>query len=66
MSLGLILLAGLGMWLLIEGAVYAIAPDAMRRMAALLTQMSTRELTMAGLIGAAVGLGILWLAVQLA
>ena len=47
-----LLLAGFGMWLFLEGAVYAIAPDAMRRMAVMLAQLSTRELTMAGLIGA--------------
>ncbi|HPE48514.1 MAG TPA: DUF2065 domain-containing protein [Hyphomonas sp.] len=61
-----LLLAGFGMWLFLEGAVYAIAPDAMRRMAVMLAQLSTRELTMAGLIGAAIGAGIVWVAVQLA
>ncbi|MCA8902335.1 MAG: DUF2065 domain-containing protein [Hyphomonas sp.] len=66
MSLGLILLAGLGMWLFLEGAVYAIAPDAMRRLAVMLAQLSTRELAMAGLISATIGAGLVWLAVRLA
>ena len=65
MSFPLILLAGIGMWFLLEGAAYAVAPDFMRRMAVLVTQMSTRELTMAGLAGAAIGIALLWLAVHL-
>ena len=60
-----LLLAGVGMWFLLEGAAYAVAPDFMRRMAVLLSQMGTRELTMAGLGGAAVGALLLWLAVHL-
>ncbi|HPF23896.1 MAG: DUF2065 domain-containing protein [Hyphomonas sp.] len=65
MSFPLILLAGIGMWFLIEGAAYAVAPDFMRRLAVLLSQMGTRELTMAGLVGAAIGAALLWLAVHL-
>lgn len=65
MSLPLILLAGIGMWFLLEGAAYAVAPDFMRRLAVLVTQMSTRELTMAGLAGGAVGIVLIWLAVHL-
>ncbi len=65
MTLPLILLAGVGMWFLLEGAAYAVAPDFMRRLAVLVTQMNTRELTMAGLIGGAVGIALIWLAVHL-
>ncbi|HAE26525.1 MULTISPECIES: DUF2065 domain-containing protein [Hyphomonas] len=65
MTLPLILLAGVGMWFLLEGAAYAVAPDFMRRLAVLVTQMSTRELTMAGLVGGAVGIVLIWLAVHL-
>lgn len=65
MTLPLILLAGVGMWFLLEGAAYAVAPDFMRRLAVLVTQLSTRELTMAGLAGGAVGIGLIWLAVHL-
>ena len=65
MTLPLILLAGVGMWFLLEGADYAVAPDFMRRLAVLVTQMSTRELTMAGLVGGAVGIVLIWLAVHL-
>ena len=65
MSFPLIVLAGVGMWFLLEGAAYAVAPDFMRRMAVLLSQMSTRELTMAGLAGGAIGAALIWLAVHL-
>ena len=65
MTLPLIMLAGIGMWFLLEGAAYAVAPDFMRRLAVLVTQMSTRELTMAGLAGGAVGIVVIWLAVHL-
>ena len=65
MTLPLILLAGVGMWFLLEGAAHAVAPDFMRRFAVLVTQMSTRELTMAGLVGGAVGIVLIWLAVHL-
>nr|WP_321359687.1 DUF2065 domain-containing protein [uncultured Hyphomonas sp.] len=65
MTLPLILLAGVGMWFLLEGAAYAVAPDFMRRLAVLVTQMSTRELTMAGLVGGAIGIALIWLAVHL-
>ncbi len=60
-----LLLAGVGMWFLLEGAAYAVAPDFMRRMAAMLAEMGTRELTMAGLAGGAIGAAVLWLAVQI-
>jgi uncharacterized protein YjeT (DUF2065 family) len=65
MTLPLILLAGIGMWFLLEGAAYAVAPDFMRRLAVLVTPMSTRELTLAGLAGGAVGIVLIWLAVHL-
>jgi len=65
MTLPLILLAGVGMWFLLEGAAYAVAPDFMRRLAVLVSQMGTRELTMAGLIGTALGVILIWLAVHL-
>ena len=65
MTLPLILLAGVGMWFLLEGAAYAGAPDFMRRLAVLVTQLSTRELTMAGLGGGAVGIVLIWAAVHL-
>ena len=43
-----------------------LAVEQGRRMAVMLAQLSTRELTMAGLIGAAIGAGLVWVAVQLA
>ncbi len=50
-----LLLAGLGLWLLIEGAIYAVAPDFMRRMAALLAAMSSKDIAVAGLGSAGLG-----------
>ena len=64
MTLPLILLAGVGMWFLMEGAAYAVAPDFMRRLAELVAEMGTRELTMAGLAGSAIGVALIWLAVH--
>jgi len=65
MSFPLILLTGIGMWFLLEGVAYAVAPDFMRRMAVMVSQMGTRDLTIAGLAAAAIGAAILWLAVHL-
>ena len=60
-----LMLAGVGMWFLLEGAAYAVAPDLMRKMAELVAGMDTRELTLAGLGGGAFGILLLWLAVHL-
>ena len=38
------ILAGIGVWFLLEGAIYAIAPDAMKRFGAWLTEQKlTRQ-----------------------
>ena len=58
------ILAGIGLWFFIEGAIYAIAPDFMRRMAAMLANMSSREVAVAGAMSAAIGVIILVIAVQ--
>lgn len=44
----------------IEGAAYALFPDAMKRMMARVLAQPTSMLRTAGLIAAAVGVGIVW------
>lgn len=65
MSLTVLILAGIGMWLLIEGAIYAIAPDFMRRMGAMLSQMDAKEIAISGLFSAGLGVGLIYLATRL-
>lgn len=54
-----ILLAGLGLWLLIEGALYAFAPDAMKRFMAMLAELPIGDIRQSGLLSMALG-GILF------
>ncbi len=63
MSLQLILI-GIGMWLLIEGAVYAAAPDFMQRLAEYLSRMPPREIALAGIGSAAIGAIFIVIAVR--
>ena len=53
-----IILAGLGLWFLLEGAIYAGAPDAMKRFGAWLAEMPTTTIRQSGLWSMAIG-GIL-------
>jgi len=56
------LLAALGLAMAIEGLVYAVFPDAMKRfMAQVLAQPASR-LRMAGLVAAVAGVFVVWLA----
>lgn len=45
----------------IEGVAYALFPDAMKRMMARVLTQPTTMLRTAGLIAAAVGVGVVWL-----
>lgn len=45
----------------IEGVAYALFPDAMKRMMARVLTQPTTTLRTAGLIAAAVGVGVVWL-----
>ncbi|KCZ56362.1 hypothetical protein HY29_08710 [Hyphomonas beringensis] len=63
MTLKLILI-GIGMWFFIEGAIYAVAPEFMRRMAAFLTRMPGREIALAGIGSAAIGAILIVIAVR--
>ena len=53
-----IILAGIGVWFLLEGAIYAIAPDAMKRFGAWLTELPEGTIRQSGLWSMAIG-GIL-------
>lgn len=55
-----IVLAGLGLWFLIEGLVYAAAPDMMRRFGALLANMPEAAIRQAGLLSVGLGLVLLY------
>lgn len=51
-----ILLAGFGLFLLIEGAVYALFPEAVQRFAALAAELDPSVLRAAGAVAALSGL----------
>lgn len=65
MSVLALLLAGIGLWMFLEGAAYAVAPDFMRRLAAFLTTMGPREIAMSGLVSAIMGAILVIIAVRL-
>jgi len=50
-----ILLAGIGLWFLLEGAMYAAAPDAMQRFGEWLSNMPESAIRQAGLLSMAIG-----------
>ena len=50
----------LGLVLVIEGVLYALLPDAMKRMMAQVLDLPANQLRIAGLVAALVGLGIGW------
>ncbi len=61
-----ILLAGVGVWFLIEGAMCALAPDLMRSLGQRLTELPQGYLVTAGLIAATLGAVLVTLAVRTA
>ena len=52
---------GLGLFLVIEGLAYALAPSAIRRAAAQLPKIGDGPLRVAGAVAMAIGVGIVWL-----
>lgn len=58
-----ILAAGVGLWLLVEGLIITLAPETVKRLTRMISEMPVRELALAGLGAAALGAVILWLAV---
>ena len=53
-------LTALALILVIEGIVYAVAPDAMRRLAARAISTPAQMLRIGGLIAACVGVVLVW------
>lgn len=56
------LLAALGLAFVLEGAAYALAPGAMRRLMEQVLHMPEAQLRISGLMAAAMGLFVVWLA----
>lgn len=55
------LFTALALAMAIEGALYALFPDAMRRMMAHVLEMPPRNLRAVGITAAVIGVGIVWL-----
>ena len=55
------LIIALGLVLVFEGGLYALFPEAMRKMAQRLELMSVSSLRSTGLLAAIVGVGVIWL-----
>lgn len=55
------LITALALVLVIEGALYALFPDAMKRMILAIAEMPPAMLRNAGLIAAVAGVAIVWL-----
>lgn len=58
-------LTAIGMALVIEGAMYALFPAAMKRAMAVVLSQAPEQLRFAGLAGATVGVGLIWAAQRL-
>ena len=54
-----------GLVFVVEGLVYAVAPQAMKRMMAELPKLSDEQLRHVGIAALALGVGIVWLAMKL-
>ena len=54
-------LVALGLFLVIEGLVYALAPSFVRRMAEQLPLVSDRQMRTFGLVAVIVGVFVVWL-----
>ena len=55
------LILAIALILVIEGGLYAIFPEGMRKMALQIERLSPSALRSAGLLAATVGVGIVWL-----
>ncbi len=54
-------LLAVGLVLALEGALYALFPDGMRRALAMAVALPPDQLRIAGLVAAVLGVGIVWL-----
>jgi uncharacterized protein YjeT (DUF2065 family) len=55
------LITAIALILVIEGGLYALFPEGMRKMAMQIEKVSPSSLRSAGLVAATVGVGIVWL-----
>ena len=55
------LFTALALVLVIEGLIYALFPDAMKRMMASILQLPSSSIRSAGLLAAIVGLVLIWI-----
>ncbi len=55
------LIAAIGLAITIEGALYALFPEAMKRMIAVVLTQPSHHMRLAGLMAAVFGVGIVWL-----
>ncbi|NQU57409.1 MAG: DUF2065 domain-containing protein [Rhodospirillales bacterium] len=54
------LIVAVGLAVTLEGALYALFPDGMKRMMAMVLQQPSSQMRIAGLVAAFVGVGIVW------
>jgi len=55
------LIVAIGLAITIEGALYALFPDAMKRMISMVLTLPSQQIRLAGLMAAMFGVGIVWL-----
>lgn len=55
------IIVAVGLFLVIEGLVYALAPSIVRTMAARLPEMTDQELRLFGLLAVSLGVLVVWL-----
>jgi uncharacterized protein YjeT (DUF2065 family) len=58
----ILFLKAVGLALALEGALYALFPSAMKRAMTLVLSQPAEQLRYAGLAGATLGVGLIWLA----
>lgn len=58
----ILFLKAVGLALALEGALYALFPAAMKRAMATVLSQPAEQLRLAGLAGAVLGVGLVWLA----
>lgn len=57
-------LIGLGLFFVIEGLIYALAPTLLRRAAEQLPKITDGQLRVSGVIALAIGVAVVWLALH--
>ncbi|MEM9668331.1 MAG: DUF2065 family protein [Pseudomonadota bacterium] len=59
-----LILFGIGAWMLMDGIVFGLLPDFMRRMSEYLANVEDSEITRAGLLTAAAGAAIVFVTLR--